>query len=173
MKKKEIKAIGYFLYVFTSWLPHYQLQYSWPITTKIRQIAAKLLFDKCGKSVDLGRKIALSSRISIGDRAGIGDESYFIGEVHIGNDVMMGARCAFIASNHNYQDLNRPMNQQGGTDEPIFIGDNVWLGYGVTILAGVRIGEGAIVASGAVVTKNIPPNTIYGGIPAKKIGERI
>lgn len=52
------------------------------------------------------------------------------------------------------------------------IGNDVWIGYGATILAGVRIGDGAIIASGAVVTKDVPAYAIVGGVPAKIIRYR-
>ena len=53
------------------------------------------------------------------------------------------------------------------------IHDNVWIGTRATILKVVTIGEGAIVAAGAVVTKNVPPHTLVGGVPAKIIKEKI
>jgi acetyltransferase-like isoleucine patch superfamily enzyme len=53
------------------------------------------------------------------------------------------------------------------TAKPIHIGKRVWLGANVTVLQGVTIGENAIVAAGAVVTKDVPANTIVGGVPAK------
>ena len=55
--------------------------------------------------------------------------------------------------------------------KPIVIGRNAWLGADVKILAGVTIGENAIVAAGAVVSKDVPANTIVGGVPAKEIRE--
>ena len=116
--KKIKKAIGYILYVLTSWLPHYQLHYSWPITTNIRRLAAKMMFDYCGEKVDI------------------------------------------------------PMNLQSGTDEPIIIEDNVWVGYDCKIMAGVHIKSGAVIGAGAVVTKDVPQNAIVGGIPAKVIKYR-
>jgi len=71
---------------------------------------------------------------------------------------------------HNYNDpYFRPTADNVG---PISIGDRAWIGPNVTILHGVTIGEGAIIAAGAVVTRNIPPYTLAGGIPAKKIGDR-
>lgn len=54
----------------------------------------------------------------------------------------------------------------------INIGSDVWVGHGVTILSGVNIGDGAIIAAGSVVTKDIPPYSIFGGVPAKLIRYR-
>ena len=52
---------------------------------------------------------------------------------------------------------------------PITIGNNVWIGANSTVVGGVTIGDGAIIAAGAVVTKDVPPYTVYGGVPAKFI----
>jgi len=54
----------------------------------------------------------------------------------------------------------------------ITVDDDVWIGYGVTILSGVHIGQGAVVAAGAVVTHDVPPYAIVGGVPAKMIKYR-
>ena len=56
--------------------------------------------------------------------------------------------------------------------QDIIIDDDVWIGYGATVMSGVHIGQGAIVAAGAVVTKDIPPYAIVGGVPAKVIKYR-
>lgn len=57
------------------------------------------------------------------------------------------------------------------TYAPIHIGRNVWIGANAVVLPGVSIGDGAVVAAGAVVTKDVPPCTIVGGVPAKKLKE--
>lgn len=61
---------------------------------------------------------------------------------------------------------------EGVSKGDIIIDDDVWIGYGSTILSGVHIGQGAIVAAGAVVTKNVPPYAIVGGVPASVIKYR-
>lgn len=52
---------------------------------------------------------------------------------------------------------------------PIVLGKNVWVGSHATILKGVTIGDGSVVAAGAVVTKDVPPMTVVGGVPARVI----
>ncbi len=54
----------------------------------------------------------------------------------------------------------------------IVIGDDVWIGYGATVMSGVHVGQDAVIATGAVVTKNIPPFEVWGGVPAKFIKKR-
>lgn len=66
-----------------------------------------------------------------------------------------------------------PMFEQGyETDEPVIIGNDVWIGSRVTILPGARIGNGSIVGASAVVSKNVPEYCIVGGVPAKVIKKR-
>ena len=57
-------------------------------------------------------------------------------------------------------------------NEDIIIGSDVWIGYEAVILSGVTIGDGAIIGTRAVVTKDVPPYTIVGGVPAKTIRKR-
>ena len=56
--------------------------------------------------------------------------------------------------------------------DKVIIGNDVWIGHGVTVLPRVTIGDGAVLAAGAVVTKDVPPYTIVGGVPARPIRER-
>ena len=71
---------------------------------------------------------------------------------------------------HDYNDPDFKL--KNGKRGPIRIGDRAWIGPNVIILHSVTIGEGAVVAAGAVVTKDVPPYTLVGGVPAKVIGER-
>jgi acetyltransferase-like isoleucine patch superfamily enzyme len=64
------------------------------------------------------------------------------------------------------------MRLQRSIEKPIIIGNDVWIGANAVILKGVEIGDGAVVAAGAVVNKPIAAYEIWGGVPAKKIGQR-
>jgi len=119
-----------------------------------------------------GRKRGIG--LKIGDNSNIGPYCYLGcgGGIEIGNNVMMSPNVSLHSENHNYENLTVPMREQGVTRKKIVIGDDCWLATGCKILSGVRIGKGAIVAAGAVVTKDIPPYTIVGGIPAQIIDKR-
>jgi maltose O-acetyltransferase len=67
-------------------------------------------------------------------------------------------------------DFHNPTDHtQESISKPVVIEDDVWLAARVTVLKGVRIGRGAVVAAGAVVTKDVPPCTLVGGVPARII----
>ncbi len=97
--------------------------------------------------VNVGCFFDLNDTITIGDRVAIGHEALLLTASHAIGD---GA-------------------QRSGeiTTAPIVIEDGVWLGARVTVLPGIRIGAGSIVAAGAVVTRDVPPNSLVGGVPAE------
>lgn len=97
---------------------------------------------------------------------------YGHGGVEIGDNVMIAAHSIIVSSNHNFDSIEKPMNQQGLSCIGISIGNDVWIGSNVKILDGVKIGNGCIVASGSVVNKSLEPLGIYGGTPAKLIKKR-
>ena len=111
--------------------------------------------------------------IKIGNNVFIGSNSEFNIRLHIdiGDNCLIASGCRFIDHDHGIN-LGVLMNIQLGKEEAIIIGQDVWIGFNVIVLKGVQIGDGAIVAAGAVVTKSIHKNEIWGGVPAKKIGER-
>jgi len=112
--------------------------------------------------------------ITIGDRTGISARAYFAGQggITIGSDVIMGPNVQIFSENHAYADTSLTIKEQGVVKQPVFIGDNCWIGAGSTILAGVTLGDGCVVAAGSVVTKSFPANSLIGGIPAKLIKTR-
>lgn len=119
-----------------------------------------------------GREIGIG--LKIGDYSNIGAYCYLGcgGGIEIGKNVMMSPRVSLHSENHNFDQLNIPMREQGVTRKAIVIEDDCWLASSSVILSGVHIGQGSIVAAGAVVTKDVPPYTIVGGFPARIIGRR-
>jgi acetyltransferase-like isoleucine patch superfamily enzyme len=113
--------------------------------------------------------------ILIGDNSAVGAQSFLGGQggIKIGNDVIMGPQVKIFSENHNMHLKDILIRKQGESRKGVVIGDNCWIGAGVTILDGVTIGEGAVIAAGSVVTKNVPAFAVSGGVPAKVLKSRI
>jgi acetyltransferase-like isoleucine patch superfamily enzyme len=73
------------------------------------------------------------------------------------------------ALNHQFLDASKRIDQQGITTCAVVIGDDVWIGANAVVRPGVTVGSHSVVAAGAVVTKDVPPHTVVGGVPAKVI----
>jgi len=108
-----------------------------------------------GRHIQLGRNVFINHACSFVDMGGITVE----------DDVFIGPKVNLLTENHPVDPSNRKVLDL----KPILVKRNVWIGGAATILPGVTIGENSIVAAGAVVTKDVPPNTIVGGVPAKFI----
>lgn len=113
--------------------------------------------------------------IVIGDHCSINASTiiYGHGGTKIGSNVLIAGGCMIIPANHMFQNINIPISKQGLSLGEIIINDDVWIGHGCTILSGVNIGSGSIIAAGSVVNKDVEPFSIYGGVPAKKLKDRI
>jgi acetyltransferase-like isoleucine patch superfamily enzyme len=86
-------------------------------------------------------------------------------DVTLGRNVALANRVALLTSGH---DMDDPRSRAGTrTLRPIVVGDGAWLGAGVTVLGGVTVGEGAVVAAGSVVRADVPPHTLWAGVPAR------
>ena len=105
--------------------------------------------------------------INIGKNVFINFDCTFLalGGITIEDDVLIGPKVSLITENHP---LN-PQERKGLIGRPIHIKKNAWIGANATILPGVIIGENAVIAAGAVVSKDVPDQTVVGGIPAKFI----
>ncbi len=102
-------------------------------------------------------------------------------KLRIGHYVSIAPNVTFMLSADHYTNRistfpyrTKILNEkyEGVSKGNIVVDDDVWIGYGSTILSGVHIGQGAIVAAGSVVTKDVPPYAIVGGVPAKLIKYR-
>ena len=107
--------------------------------------------------------------VVIGDNTRIGIHCTVIGPVTIGSHVNLAQGITVTALNHNFSDPSLRIDEQGVSTKAVVIGDDVWIGANAVILPGVTIGSHVVVAAGAVVTKDVPANTLVGGMPAKVI----
>lgn len=109
--------------------------------------------------------------ISIGEHCLIGEYNVIRGQggVSIGNRVYTSPMVQIVAVNHVFDDPTRPFIDQGITAEGITIEDDVWIGAGAIVTDGTTVGRGAVIAAGSVVTRDVPPHTVVGGVPATRI----
>ena len=134
-------------------------------------IVSKLL-KQCGEDLIVKSHCYFGngSRLSIGNRSQLGQNSRLNGTISIGADVLMGPDVVIMATSHAYKNLDLPIICQGeATENPVVIGDDVWIGTRVVILPGVKIGSHSIIGAGAIVTKSFPDYAMIGGNPAKLI----
>lgn len=108
-----------------------------------------------GKNINIGEVVFINACCHFQDHGG----------VTIGDGCQIGHNVVFATLNHELE----PEKRKTTRPAPIVLGKNVWIGSNATILQGVTIGDNAVVAAGAVVTKDVPPNTVVGGVPAKFI----
>ncbi|MEX2605724.1 MAG: acyltransferase [Kiritimatiellia bacterium] len=103
---------------------------------------------------------------------GYGTRDHPDGRIQIGNHVRIAPNVQMIGGNHVIERTDVPISGQGLIHKPIIIEDDVWIAGRVVITCGVRIGTGSVIAAGAVVTKDVPPWSIVGGVPANVLRNR-
>lgn len=114
------------------------------------------------------------THISLGANSYINSGSYLHAgsrsEIHIGENCLISYNVHIRTVDHIHDSSDhRPIIDQGITEKNIYIGNNVWIGYGAQILPGVSIGNNVIIGAGAVVTHDVDDNCVVGGVPAKRI----
>ncbi len=123
------------------------------------------------------------NKLIIGKEFYIGRDSSIETDCIIGDYVIFGNKVGIVGRyDHHYQQTGIPTRMASqirdadydwkGLNNLTIIENDVWIGYGATIMSGVRIGQGSIIAAGSVVTKDVDSYSIYGGSPAKKIKAR-
>jgi galactoside O-acetyltransferase len=121
------------------------------------------------------RHVLLLGRIEMGAGSSVSNNSCLNGAsagIRIGRDVMIAPNCCLVAFNHGTALNGTPMIRQALAEAAIVIEDDVWIGANCTITPGVTIHRGAIVAANSVVTRDVGPNEIVGGTPARFIKHR-
>ncbi|MBR2722402.1 MAG: acyltransferase [Clostridia bacterium] len=170
MWSKKTKILYLLYQIFASGLP--QSQHLKP-AKKLRGFFAKRIARSFGKNVNIEKHAHFTPGLSIGDNSGVGIRCEVNGPVTIGANVMMGPEVVIYTQTHKYDRTDIPMCEQGSTEpREVVIEDDVWLGRRAIIMPGVRIGKGSIIGAGAVVTKDVPPYSVVGGVPARVIRTR-
>lgn len=149
---------------------------------KIRFCRSKI---RTGSGLHIGKGTRLWAPIGIdfGRDVYIGKDVHIESNVDIGDYCLIASRVAFVGRHdHDFTHVGFPMRYAPWIGsrrfpssylyEQIVVGQDVWIGYGATVLTGVTIGRGSVIAAGSLVTRDIPPYSIAAGIPARVIGAR-
>jgi acetyltransferase-like isoleucine patch superfamily enzyme len=122
-----------------------------------------------------GTKIrAHEGEVCIGAKTVMGQECTISAFQHvsIGRECIVADRVMLIDFDHGVVETERPIREQGIYKRDVRVGNNVWMGYGVSVLRGTTIGDNAIVGTSSVVTKDVPDNAVVGGVPARLLRMR-
>jgi acetyltransferase-like isoleucine patch superfamily enzyme len=109
-----------------------------------------------GADIRVGRNVFINQNCTF----------YDLGGIDIADDVMIGPNVSLITSGHALEPSRR---RDVNIAKPIVIERNVWIAAGAIVIGGVAVGENSVVAAGSVVTKDVPPNTLVAGNPARVI----
>jgi acetyltransferase-like isoleucine patch superfamily enzyme len=93
-------------------------------------------------------------------------------DIEVGDDCIFADWIYICDFDHRYDDMDLPIRKQGIVKSPVKIGANCWIGEKATVLRGVTIGDGCVVASHALVNRDVAPNSIVGGVPARVLKRR-
>ncbi len=146
-----------------------ELNSGYKTSEEIRDILSKITGTEISSSVqvltpfntDFGANIRLGNGVFINKSCMFVD----LGGIEVEDNVLIGPNVKILSVNHPLD----PKNRRGVILKSVKIKRNAWLGAGVTVCPGVTIGENSVIGAGSVVTKDVPSNTVYAGVPAKFI----
>ncbi len=129
---------------------------------------------RVGKGVDMkpGLRVTKPEQVTIGDYVSIGPDAILQAHapITIGDYTLISAGVLIVTANHGLD--RRELEMRRDVQSPVRIGRSCWIGAGVVVLPGVTIGDGAVVGAGSVVSRDLPPETICLGVPARPIKPR-
>lgn len=174
---KKLKRIFFLVayYYFARLLPEHQMPRGM-LFAKLREWTARPLLRHCGKNVGINRNahFGRGDQFSLGDNSSLGYNARIVGDVSLGNDVGLAHNVFITASGRKFDGTDMPIVFQGKTeDDPVVVEDNCIIFAEVIILPGVRIHSGSVIGAGAVVSRDVPPNSIVAGNPARVVKFRV
>lgn len=167
MDKKERAYYGYWLI--------WQLPGLFGVMVRARYLRKRMKKAGANLLVQPGCRFRSIEKLEVGDNVVIGYDNFIqaLGGLTIGNNVSMGPGVKIWSVNHDYEDADVPVEDQGQSHKPVNIGDNVFIASSSFIMPGTSLPEGCIVSAGSVVgAKPYRPFSILSGNPARVIGYR-
>jgi acetyltransferase-like isoleucine patch superfamily enzyme len=139
-----------------------------PISNNVR------IGERCHISTGVSFLVTEMGSITIGNRVYLGRNCILASDsgIEIGDNTMLAELVSVIDANHGFAKNGLPIRDQNLDTAPIQIGSDVWVGRGCAILKGTHIGEGSVIGANSVVTRDIPPNAVACGAPARVIKYR-
>ena len=134
-----------------------------------------------GKNCVIGKNgiFTLPSMIELGNNVSIGPNAViyaYYRKLKLLDNVLIGPNVTIVTGDHSIRRIGIPLidnkEKLPEDDAEITIEEEVWIGANVTILKGVTVGRGSVIAAGCVIIKDVPPYTIYGGVPGKVLKNR-
>lgn len=128
-----------------------------------------------GTNIYIGKYVVIKNihNLRIGNNVSIHSFSYIdaYGKIDIGNNVSIANHTTLISSDHTWQDNDKPIKYNQVTPKKIIIEDDIWIAAGVRVLGGSHIRRRCVIGAGAVVNKDTEANSLYVGVPIKKVKE--
>jgi acetyltransferase-like isoleucine patch superfamily enzyme len=180
-KVKKYKFIIIFFGKIIRIIPKPILNFMWnlfyssegKIAILYRYLYLKKYCKKVGENVFIGKSVNLKNvqNLTLGSHVSIHSYNYIdaYGGITINDNVSIANHCTFISSDHTWEDINIPIKYNKILKKPIIIHEDVWIAAGCRILGNVTISSRTVVGAGAVVNKNLETNSLYVGVPARKI----
>ena len=130
--------------------------------------------DRCMIGRDVFFSASRGAHIRLADHCSLntGCHVVAVAGVDIGHGTIFGEYCSIRDQNHSFDDLQRPIREQGFSGRPVVIGKEVWVGRGVFVGPGVTIGDGCVIGANSVVTRDLPPYSVAVGAPARVVRVR-
>ena len=124
-------------------------------------------------SIGSGARFAAAGPFSVGDRVGIGRDLHVETAVLAGSDILISSRVAFVGNDHDVWGAHTTVYSGERLPQSVVTleGDNL-IGFGSILVGSVTIGKGAVVGAGSVVTRDVAPDTIVAGVPARVLRHR-
>lgn len=153
---------------FINWIQHY------PFISprRRRRLLAKINVKSHPQAVVYAGSFFGGGRVTLGKRVFVNLNCFFDGQapIAIGDWTRVGPYVKFVTSTHEIRPSSTRIFPADRTEgKPVTVGAGCWIGAGATILPGVTVADGCVVAAGAVVTRDTEPDSLYAGVPARKI----